>query len=93
MTNIEEIEFEILKSLSSAITATYEDQFLVVGTHNAYFGNRAKAQTFLSVYREIVLRHHLLAWQEVDQEFLQIVSDAWRARNPRCSISASNNSC
>ncbi|CAN5316727.1 hypothetical protein BH10CYA1_BH10CYA1_54800 [soil metagenome] len=76
MVNIETIESEILKCLRGAIPATYEEPALLVGTHNANFGNRQKAQTFLSVYREMLLCHHLLAWQEVDQEFLQIVVDS-----------------
>jgi hypothetical protein len=64
---------EVLRSLSST-TASAGSRSLLMGTHNAFYGNLEKAQSLLPVYREFVTRHHLLAWQEVDQNFLEHVA-------------------
>jgi pSer/pThr/pTyr-binding forkhead associated (FHA) protein len=64
---------EVLRSLS-AVSVHDDDNVLVVGTHNAAYGNEEKANKFLPVYREFVSRHHLLAWQEIDQQFLELVA-------------------
>jgi hypothetical protein len=64
---------EVLRSLSPA-KASASDRTLAIATHNAFYGNKEKAQSLLPVYREFVTRHHLLAWQEVDQNFLEQVA-------------------
>jgi hypothetical protein len=73
MNTPEVIYAEVLRSLSSA-TVSDSDKTILIGTHNAFYGNRDKAQSLLPVYREFVTRHHLLAWQEVDQNFLEHVA-------------------
>lgn len=73
--NLDVIYSEVLRSLC-AVSVLDDDNILVVGTHNAAYGNKEKANIFLPVYREFVSRHHLLAWQEVDQQFLELVADA-----------------
>ncbi len=71
MKDVSLIHREIVRSLSPVNTA---DSALFVGTHNAAYGNAEKAVLFGPVYREFVGSHHLLAWQEVDGEFLRLVS-------------------
>lgn len=76
MSSVETIHSEILRCLTSSGHVNHDKNILVVGTHNALYGNREKAQQHLPVYREFVRRHHLLAWQEVDQQFLELIADA-----------------
>ncbi len=83
--NLDVIHSEVLGSLSSNTPVNDHEKVLVVGTHNAAYGNREKAQTFLPVYREFVTRHHLLAWQEVDREFLELVADAGEHYTAYCT--------
>ncbi len=85
MKNLDLIHSEVLRSLSS-VTVNDDDDTLVIGTHNAAFGNREKAQIFSPVYREFVTRHHLLAWQEVDPEFLELVADAGEHYTAYCTL-------
>jgi hypothetical protein len=45
---------------------SFADQDLRLGTWNAEYLNINKAEHFLASYRQIVIRHHLLALQEID---------------------------
>ena len=84
MNNLDLIYSEVLRSLC-AVKVNDDDNVLIVGTHNAFYGNREKAQMFLPVYREFVTRHHLLAWQEVDQQFLELVAEAGEHYTAYCT--------
>ena len=66
---------EVSKSLSST-NIQDAGNIIVLGTHNAYFGNRAKAELLSPTYHEFLTRHHLLAWQEVDREFLDCIASS-----------------
>jgi hypothetical protein len=85
MINLDVISTEVRASFSSA-SLKEDGDVIVVGTHNACFGNLEKAQMFLPVYREFVTRHHLLAWQEVDQQFLETIAAAGEHYTAYCTV-------
>ena len=70
------ISAEVLRVLGKSRRRIEDGNALVVGSHNASYGNRKKGEAFLPAYREFVGRHHLLAWQEVDREFLDFIAHA-----------------
>jgi hypothetical protein len=75
---------EVMRSLQ-AVQVAGEANALTIGSHNAAFGNKVKADLLMPVYREIVTRHHLLAWQEVDPQFLEIVATAGGHYTSHCT--------
>lgn len=71
----QQVHAEIKKALAKMPLAG-NDGPLVIGEQNAEFGNASKASYYAAAYTEIVTRHHLLFWEEVDFNFLQTVAKA-----------------
>jgi hypothetical protein len=84
VSNPDVIYSEVISSLRTVQVAG-EANALTIGSYNAAFGNKVKADLFMPVYREIVTRHHLLAWQEVDPLFLQMVASSGGHYESHCT--------
>jgi len=84
--NLDVVYSEVMRSLESVKVASDETNVLTVGSHNAAYGNRAKAELLMPVYREFVTRHHLLAWQEVDPEFVESLAAAGEHYSWYCTV-------
>lgn len=72
---------EVSAALAGLSLVNYQGN-LVVGEFNAEFGNASKATLFAAAYAELVKRHHLIFFEEIDHGFLQTLGSAngygWR---------------
>jgi hypothetical protein len=67
---------EVIRQLRGLSKVAADGHSLTLGAWNMEFLNRWKAAYFLDSYREISLRHHLLAVEEVDEPGLALIAKA-----------------
>jgi hypothetical protein len=67
---------EVMQRLNGLDKAEPAGSTLTLGAWNMEFLNRLKAEYFLQPYTEIVLRHHLIAVEEVDDQGLGVLGEA-----------------
>ena len=67
---------EVMQRLNGLDKAESAGSILALGAWNMEFLNRLKAEYFLQSYKEIVLRHHLIAVEEVDDQGLGVLAEA-----------------
>lgn len=67
---------EVQKQLRGLSMAEAAGCPLTIGAWNMEFLNASKSLYFLDSYKEILLRHHLLAVEEVDKAGLEIIANA-----------------
>lgn len=66
---------EVRKQLRGLGAAEPGGRLLTIGAWNMEFLNATKSLYFLDSYKEILLRHHLLAVEEVDKAGLEIIAN------------------
>lgn len=74
--NAELLLSEVVRRLRGLDKAGAVSPALTLGSWNMEFLNRRKAEYFLSVYKEVVQRHHLIAVEEVDDQGLAVLAEA-----------------
>src|SRR5262249_23998139 len=66
---------EVMRRLAGLDKAESFGSTLALGAWNMEFLNRLKAEYFLKPYKEIILRHHLIAVEEVDEQGLDVLAE------------------
>lgn len=66
---------EVMRRLAGLDKAESLGSILALGAWNMEFLNRLKAEYFLKPYKEIILRHHLIAVEEVDEQGLDVLAE------------------